>query len=618
MRERKGSRGPFLGCSKFPACRGTREVSGRDTSRPDDAVKYDPFVMFEGSDEQKAIWDYQLEGRSHVVVNAGPGTGKTATQIAYCLKAPKDLNILFVAFNRHIAAEANGKLRASQCWNVKACTYHSLGYSILREHFKTLGEPSEHKMTEILEALCPPPTNQGRGEWRKMLNLAEKLAGYVKNYLFDYAAPDFNEKIEWCADHHALEMNGSFRQAVSLVGPALDECKRLAPVKVDFDDMVWLPVVLGLTTSKPCNRLIADELQDLNAPQHELSFIACPTGRIIGVGDERQSINQFRGAMSNSIRNFVTRLASTKRGVREFPLTITRRCPQSHVRLAQGLFPQIQALPDAPEGDVLETSYDSAVSAMQVGDMVVCRVNQGLVKCAYDLIRRGVRPAIKGRDIGQGLLSLVDVIEKTMPVCPGPSAMDKARQALSVYRAEHMKKLVALGDKAAGRIASLTDKCDCLGEFISEVETVSQLRDAIERLFPKETDGNFKNSVVLGTVHRTKGLEAERVYVLAPELIPHPMARQGWEIEGEKNVAWIAATRAKFNRETGEAGTLVFCGKIPAIYLQKELPLAAAPEAAAITAYPDETHVRDENDCEDADRLSWKNGDMTVTDEPPF
>src|SRR6185369_272445 len=178
------------------------------------------------------------------------------------------------------------------------------------------------------------------------------------------------------------------------------------------------------------------------------------------VGDRHQAIYQFRGALSGSMDLLTKRLSETERGVREFPLTITRRCPKSHVKLAQGLFHDIQALPDAPEGDIIETSYPAAVDAMRVGDMVVCRVNQGLVKCAYDLIRRGIRPAIKGRDIGQGLLSLVDTLEKTMPVCPGPTEMDKARQALSVYRAEHMKKLLALGDKAAGRIASLTDKCD--------------------------------------------------------------------------------------------------------------------------------------------------------------
>ena len=617
MKTRNGSRGSFLGCSRFPQCRGTRTVTGQNTSRPDDAVKYDPIEVLPGSDEQEAIWEYLLDGRSHVVVNAGPGTGKTWTSIQYCLRAPKDLDILFVAFNSHIAMEANGKLRASKCYNVKACTYHSLGLSIIRAHYPNVGDPDENKMRDIFERLSPPPAF-GRSEWRKVLNLAEKLTSYVKNYLVDYTADNFRDEIERIADHHGLDVNGEFDKALALVAPALDECKKMVASKINFDDMIWLPIVLDLPVLKPVRRIITDESQDLNVAQHELMFRACPSGRCIVVGDRHQAIYQFRGAVSGSMDILTKRLGMTERGVKEFPLTITRRCSKSNVRLAQGLFPEIQSLPDAPEGDVLETSYDAAVTAMRIGDMVICRVNQGLVKCAYDLIRRGIRPAIKGRDIGTGLLSLTDVIEKTMPTCPGPTEMDKARQALSVYRAEQMRKLTAIGDKAAGRITSLTEKCDCLGEFIAEVQTLKQLRDAIERLFPKDSDANFKNAVVLGTVHRTKGLEAERVYVLSPELLPHPMARKDWEREGEKNVAWIAATRAKFNLKTGEMGTLIFCGKIPAIYLTQELPLMAAPETPlTVTASGttrgfslkrelerqkdnrwDETHVRDENDEE--------------------
>src|SRR5262249_12858523 len=34
----------------------------------------------------------------------------------------------------------------------------------------------------------------------------------------------------------------------------------------------------------------------------------------------------------------------------------------------------------------------------------------------------------------------------------------------------------------------------------------------------------------------------------------------------ERNIAWIAATRAKYDLSKGEEGTIVFCGSIPQIY----------------------------------------------------
>ena len=549
--------------------------------------KYDPIPMFEGSDEQKTIWEYQLNGSAHMVINAGPGTGKTATEIGYCLRAPRSQRILFVAFNKHIAAEANGKLQATKLYNVKACTYHSLGYAMLRNQFKSLGDPDEGKMTAILESLSPPPI-YGKGEWRKALNLAEKLVSYVKNYHLDYSAIEFGNEIEAIADHHALEMNGKFGEALSLVRPALNECKRMASVKVDFNDMVWLPVVLNLSYPNPVDMMITDESQDLNKIQHELMFrVAGSSTRCVVVGDKRQAIYSFRGASTTSIEDLSARLGETKRGVREFPLTVTRRCPKLHVQLAQSLFPEISALDDAPVGEILTMNRDKAAAELRVGDMVICRVNAELVPMAYDLIRRDIRPVIKGRDIGKGLLQLIERLEKAVTVipltkrcldceestriacatCQGRGVVSDEmgcyREALKIYQDEEMSKLLPKGDKAAGRISALQDKCDCLSEFIDNSKTAAEMKTRITTLF---SDDDPKNCVVLGTVHRTKGLESPRVFILAPELIPHPMARQDWERAQERNLAWVACTRAKFDNKTGVCGTIVFCGPIPAIY----------------------------------------------------
>lgn len=571
MKVRNSARGQFLGCSRFPTCRGTRNVSasvaGTVTVREE--VVYDPIAIMSGSDEQEAIWDYLLNGESHVIIGAGPGTGKTWTSVQYCLRAPRRLAIQIIAFNKHIATEANGKLRASGCNNATACTTHSLGLRMLRDRFPGIGAPNADKMQEILELLSPEPTFD-KGRWRRTLNMAARLCGYTKNYLLDFRGNMFTDELETICDHHGVETGGVFSEALPLVVPALEACIQQAGVSVDFDDMIWLPVMLDLTLRNPAAVTIIDELQDCNKVQHQLALRAAGGGRIVGVGDHFQAIYAFRGSATESMADFTRMLSETDRGVVEFPLTITRRCPKSHVRLARALSPNIQALDDAPEGVVMSVREDDAIAMMEPGDMVICRINAPLIHAAYELIKRGVRPVIKGRDIGKGL---TDLAIKLKGQCEdagewpedggGRDQMRVLRAALRNYHANESARLATIGEKAQGRIAALDDKCSCMLEFIAGADDFGGMIGRIDAIF-QNFEGKPANSVVLGTVHRTKGLEAERVFVLTPKLIPHPMASKSWEVEQETHIAWIAATRAKFTKDA--PGTLVFCGHVPDIY----------------------------------------------------
>ena len=57
---------------------------------------------------------------------------------------------------------------------------------------------------------------------------------------------------------------------------------------------------------------------------------------------------------------------------------------------------------------------------------------------------------------------------------------------------------------------------------------------------------------MLSTVHKAKGLEADNVYILTPERMPHPKATNPQE---ERNICYVAITRAKKN--------LYYCGERP-------------------------------------------------------
>jgi DNA helicase-2/ATP-dependent DNA helicase PcrA len=51
--------------------------------------------------------------------------------------------------------------------------------------------------------------------------------------------------------------------------------------------------------------------------------------------------------------------------------------------------------------------------------------------------------------------------------------------------------------------------------------------------------------IVMSTVHKAKGLEADRVFILRPDLMPHPLAKGHDELIQEDNLHYVAITRAQ-------------------------------------------------------------------------
>lgn len=321
-------------------------------------------------------------------------------------------------------------------------------------------------------------------------------------------------------------------------------------------------------------------------------------GRIIVVGDRNQSIYGFRGADITAIPSLVEMLESRPNGSRTFPLSVCRRSPRSHVRLAQALVPDIQWMTkensgmDAPEGEIYQVSENVALDAMREGDMGIGRVNKVLIPAAYQLIRQRKKVIIRGRDIGTGLIALIkkmkakSVIDLLAKL--GEWFDKEVRKLCAKERVEDPALLV----KGANKYQALEDKVGCIEALCDGIETLDELISTIEKLFADfSDDGKPRQAIVLGTVHRTKGLEAFNITILDPENFPHYLAKKSWEVQQERNLAYVAATRAKFQLSKDgsviEPGRLTFIGHCPAIYKATWLggmrvypPQANAPQAA--------------------------------------
>jgi DNA helicase-2/ATP-dependent DNA helicase PcrA len=478
----------------------------------------------EPSPYQQAIYDWIKAGSGNAVVEAVAGSGKTTTILgALHLTSGK---VLFTAFNQSIAEEL--KRRAPQ--HVRVSTLHALGLKAIRKSFGFFDVDQEGgKVGSILQATFPD--EQSAEEMKRVWmvrGVAKKALSLAKATLVDAKNP---EAVVAMIDHYGLEVeeleDDEYEHIVSSLPSMLEACAANRDL-VDFDDMIWMPARLGLKVER-FDWVFVDEAQDMNRAQLELILRSGDSRtRFCCVGDRRQAIYGFRGADTKAMETTVERLKA-----KIFPLSITYRCPSSHVDLAREIVPNLEARPDAPAGKIDYLKLIDALPLMTNWDLVLCRTNAPLVRVAYSLIRLGKKAVIRGKDMASGLSALVKKIGgKNHEVMPIHTFVDR----LEKRAAKEIEKLA----KAKKSTVSFQDKVDTIMVLAENIYTVRELLSKIETIFDDKAQG-----VVCSSVHRAKGLEADRVFICAPELMPHPMAELEWEVEQEHHIKYVALTRSK-------------------------------------------------------------------------
>jgi superfamily I DNA/RNA helicase len=491
-----------------------------------------------GTEQQEAFWSHLIDADSHVVLIARAGTGKSTScreAIWRLQESHPGIRCSYVAFNRAIAQEFQSRLP----FDATATTMHGAGFSAIKACISNVSkEPAKFKMYDIARGFIPRNDRESRQARTAVVNLARLCKGYLLDGT-DRA------KLERLAASHGINLGTRRALTLDLVPVMLEECLNRCST-VDFSDMTWLPVMLGLDFP-PCDVLFVDEAQDLDPCQHALVQRIAGAGRLCVVGDPRQAIYGFRGADTRSIETLEGQLAGTPRGCKSLPLTMTRRCPSSHVELAQAIVPDFEALPDAPEGFLDEDVNKEDVLAP--GVMALCRMNAPLVSVAYQLIRSNVPIAIQGRDIGEGLIKLAESFDATTTA--------ELSSAVYRYRAAETERLAEL-DGAEDEIEALNDQCGAVLAVAAGCHSVSEVTAKIGSLFKDVAASDQASYVLLSSIHRAKGRESDDVAIICPELIPHKMATSPSAQEQERNLAYVAATRSrKF---------LSFCGPVPTVF----------------------------------------------------
>lgn len=478
----------------------------------------------EWSLEQSAVFDWFERGEGNLVVRARAGTGKTTT-IVEGTKRSRGKTLL-AAFNASIAKELSARITDRR---IESKTLHGLGMRYLMRNWKAnvdkngtralqLAQEAEPKAPYPILKLIKALHTKARDINPFILETEDvaMLRAFVLQ--FDLAPDEEWEQRGWTVDRICF----AALRAMSLATRRTE--------LIDFADMIFLPLIHRWV--RPWfDDVIVDEAQDMTIAQLTLATGACRKGgRVCVVGDDRQAIYGFRGADTESIDRLKAALAA-----RELGLTTTYRCGKKIVELAALIVPDFKAHESNPDGEVATLGWEKAMAEIREGDFVLSRKNSPLVSACMALLKRGVRARIKGRDVGQAVIVLVNKLGGTI---------DAMRPKLADWvMSETLRARKNLPEEAADeRIALVLDQAAIVGMLLEDATSVPDLERRCNELFSEDDDDDEKPpweraSVMCSSVHRAKGLEADNVYLLRDTF------RHG-SIE-EENIRYVAITRAK-------------------------------------------------------------------------
>jgi len=299
---------------------------------------------------------------------------------------------------------------------------------------------------------------------------------------------------------------------------------------IDFTDMlerlVYEPGKLPALEA-----VIIDEAQDLNLAQHRMIDLLLAQGDVhkwVAVGDKRQAIYGFTGSYAQSFDLF-----KEKGTVYELPLDVCYRCPQAVIREANKVYNVIDHFKEYD--GIVDTVTD--IGFIKNSSMVICRNSGPLIVLYFQLLAQRRKVYIKGEDILTGLTRFLD-----------PYSYKTVAQTISKIESE----IIELGskqnksDEQRYKLYRFRDNLANLKllqeHFCTASDKIATLIERFKVMFEESSD---PEAITLCTIHKSKGLEADVVYILNENLIPSKFAKSPSQLEQEQNLKYVARTRAK-------------------------------------------------------------------------
>lgn len=519
------------------------------------------------------VWGAALNSVRTLIIQAFAGTGKTTTLEELVNRMP-EATVIVLTFSSKAKKDLEQRITRP---GASARGYNSIGYEFCKRYMgattRVVGRERDALMAQHACGVEAP---------RDMVKLVEKLAALGKATLPGWDARERLERegkaakaasntkladalraqwheapqtdMEALAQKYELtpdeqwEQDGWNTTRVSKLALKAMELARTAhtlPIghphrdtTLSFDDQCYLPVVNRWVMPR-AEAVLVDEAQDTNACQLRMAWgLLKEGGRFAAVGDRFQSIYRFRGADERAMDK-IKEAGAARGGVLELTLPETYRCGKVIVAAAAKLVPGYIAHPNNVEGEERTISYSTMLKDVGPGDFILSRTNAPLTAACLKLWKQGKRAKVEGREVGAGLVALVNKLKaKSVPDFSTKLTAWEKREC------ERIEKSAKSEDEAESKREAILDRADCLRTLADGVKGLPELTSRIESLF---ADGaTAEPQTVLMTVHKSKGLETDRVFLLDDTFKSKSQKADGKRSgQDEIFIRYVAMTRAK-------------------------------------------------------------------------
>lgn len=507
-------------------------------------------MAFELSEYQKQIKEYFVKyPHNNMAIEALAGSGKTST--ALMLTELTTTSDVYVAFNKSIQLEMKEKLKNPK---TKCYTMHGLALSVMRynlEQVKKEPELNNFKIHKIIDELFEDEYKND-----KKFNTIEYKDYLKDNYITLYNVIRLKnievlsaDNIEWICDElgvfqstsefiaHTPNQMLNWIEKIDNLSLKLFEDK----CEIDFTDMLYItfkklqnsnwniPYWLLFTN------IYYDEFQDASLLHQKLiRYFKRSNGRFILIYDKNQAIYGFAGADCRATDN-VDRMFLP---IEHFKLPINYRCGSDILKYVNrqfhvGILPR----PNATIGDVIRIDESLLKNKVKPNDFIIGRKNQQLISTAMDLVKSGVRIYLSDKEI---VTKIVKAVKNTKQKTVGE---------LLVYCNNFLQKYGEL--KESERKKFDREDIDLIIILINYFSREYQLSGTykIDRFISYIQNminvDNPDGCVRIMSIHKSKGLESENVFVLNEGRSFIELGRSKDMIQQERNLSYVALTRAK-------------------------------------------------------------------------
>jgi len=274
-----------------------------------------------------------------LLLEAGPGTGKTRTLVARVVHLVEQnvdpRSIVALTFSNRAAQELSERVSrvlpdaATRIWTG---TFHAFGLELVRKYYDhpSLGYPADVGIIDKSEAVALleevlPLLNLAhyKNLWDPLVYLKDIL-GAISRAKDELVSPETYRRLSQDMLRKASDEDSrkTAEKALEVAEVYEQYERRLGEHKLlDFGDLIMKPTLLleqdaalRATLQMQYRHVLVDEYQDVNrASARLLKALAGDGCRLWVVGDARQSIYRFRGASSANMAKFPTDFPGAKR-----------------------------------------------------------------------------------------------------------------------------------------------------------------------------------------------------------------------------------------------------------------------------------------------------------------